>query len=89
MTISKEQADEVVQKAALMAALYYPQVHADDLDYKLSNDVEWSLEDLPTEALSDDERASLRDVVSRFIIDPTGFREDLTGYIYQLTPDES
>lgn len=80
--MNRDQADEVVQKAGILSVLYYPEIHADDTDYKLAEDVSWALEDVTD--LADDDRAVLVDLISRVVIDPTGNREALVEFIYGL-----
>lgn len=82
--MNREQADELIQKAAILSVLYYPQIHADDPDYALAGDVAWALEEITV--LTDADRAALVDVISRVIIDPTGNREALTDLVYSLVP---
>lgn len=74
-------ADGIVQKTGVLSMTYYPLVHADDLEYKISDDVDWILEDV---TLGDDDRQALRELISRTIIDPTGFREELIESVFAL-----
>lgn len=83
--MNRDAADEVVQKAGILAVLYYPEIHADDPAYTLANDVAWALEEV--DELNDDDRAVLVDLISRVIIDPTGNREALTEFVYGLADD--
>ncbi|WP_194396234.1 hypothetical protein [Microbacterium atlanticum] len=83
--MNRDAADEIVQKAGILAVLYYPEIHADDPDYRLANDVSWVLEEAGEFAEGD--REMLVDIVSRVIIDPTGNREALTDFVYGLVED--
>jgi hypothetical protein len=85
--MNRDAADEIVQKAGILSVLYYPEIHADDPEYSLANDVTWALEDV--DELSDDDRAVLVDIISRVVIDPTGNREALTEFVYGLVPDDT
>lgn len=82
--MERSTADDLVQKAAVMAVMYYPEIQADDPEYKLSTDVAWCLEDAGE--IADEERDALTDLIARLIIDPTSHREALCEYVYGLVP---
>jgi hypothetical protein len=83
--MDQDTADDLVQKTGMLAMLYYPEIHADDSEYSLSDDVAFALEGVT--GIGDDDRAALEDLVSRTIIDPTAHREALCAYVYGLVPD--
>lgn len=80
--MNSDEADQIIQKAGIVSVLYYPEIHADDPDYRLANDVAWALEDVGQ--LGKDDRAILVDLLSRVVIDPTGNRRALTEFVYGL-----
>lgn len=83
--MDRDVADEIIQRAGVLAVMYYPEIHADDPDYTLSSDVAWILE--PAAGLPQHDRDQLQELLSRVIIDPTGYREELTDTVYGLVPD--
>jgi len=66
--------------------VYYPEIHVDDPDFSLADDVDFVLSDIGE--IEDADREALRDLVARVIIDPTAHRESLVQYVYGLVPDE-
>ena len=80
--MNSNEADQIIQKAGIVSVLYYPEIHADDPDYRLANDVAWVLEDAAQPGK--DDRAILVDLLSRVAIDPTGNRRALTEFVYGL-----
>lgn len=83
--MNQDIADDLVQKTGMLAMLYYPEIHADDPEFSLRDDVTFVLEGT---TLGDDDRAALEDLVARTVIDPTGHREALCAYVYGLVPDD-
>lgn len=78
-----EDADLLLQRVATIAIMYYPGLAADAPDYKLSDDIEWCLNDTAAEDVTDEMRA----LIGRTIVDPTAHREALTDHVYALVPD--
>jgi len=85
--MNREQADEIAQRVAVLALMYYPEIHADDPEYSLRSDLEFSLD--TGVVLEDADRAAITDLISRTIIDPTGHREALLSYLYGLVDEQA
>jgi hypothetical protein len=83
--MNPDAADQVVQAAGALAMAYYPEIHADDADYSIGEDVDFVLSEVGD--LEPADREALRDLVARTIIDPTNHREALIEYIFRLVPD--
>ena len=84
MTISQEQFDDLLSRAALAALFYYPEIVVDDDDYRIENDVEYCME--PIFGLAKEADARLRLTVSRTIADPTANRAELIALVIELAP---
>lgn len=84
--MKRDEADSIILKAGLLSVLYYPEIHADDLNYRLADDVAWVLEGVGR--IDADDRAVLLDLLSRVVIDPTGNRRALTEFVYGLVEDD-
>jgi hypothetical protein len=78
--------DDVLQRTGLAALMYYPELQVDEPAYVVGDDVEWCLE--PLNGLPAGELESLRDVVSRTIVDPTVHRGKLFAALRALVPDD-
>ncbi|MEW2014286.1 MULTISPECIES: hypothetical protein [Microbacterium] len=83
--MNRDAADQVVQSTGVLAMAYYPEIHADDADYSIGDDVDFVLSDAGE--LEPADIAALRDLVARTIIDPTNHREALIEYVFGLVPD--
>ena len=84
--IDRDHVDAALQRVSLLAFLYYPEVHVDEPDYSLSDDVDFCME--PLAELTGDERNSLRDLLGRAIIDPSEYREEVFIALTELAvPD--
>lgn len=83
--MNREQADEVVQRTATLAILYYPEIHADEPGFTIATDIAWALEGAGELGEAAD---AVRDAIARTIIDPTLHRESLTELVYGLVPGE-
>jgi hypothetical protein len=83
--MNRDAADQVVQATGALAMAYYPEIHADDADYSIGEDVDFVLSDAGD--LGPADREALRDLVARTIIDPTSHREALIEYVFGLVPD--
>ncbi|GEP49190.1 hypothetical protein FVP74_12010 [Microbacterium saccharophilum] len=84
--MTTDDADEIIRKTAMLALLYYPELHADDPDYSLAGDVAWVLDHITA---PDPDATILRDAIGRAIIDPTAHRADLAALVYAATPSAS
>lgn len=76
--------DIVLQRVAILAMLYYPEIHFDEPHHKLDADVDWCLAGL--RELPGPVRAELHDLVARTIVDPTARRQELCTVLYALGP---
>jgi hypothetical protein len=84
MTISQEQFDDLLSRAALAALFYYPEIVVDDDDYRIQNDVDYCME--PIFGLAPEDDGQLRLAVSRTIADPTAHRAELIALVIELAP---
>lgn len=78
--LTEEAADLTLQRIALTALLYYPEITDDDPTYQLQDEVDWC-----TEPLDPPDREMLRDLVRRSILNPTAYRTLLFSRLMQLT----
>lgn len=85
--IDRELVDAALQRVSLLAFLYYPEVHVDEPDYSLSDDVDFCME--PLAELAADSRDALRDLLSRAIIDPSEYRADVFAALTELAAPDS
>ncbi len=72
--IEQDKVDEAVQRVALAAFIYYPDLHREEPDYHVEHDVEWCLQHLGETA--PDARRSLRELIGRAIVDPSAHRQE-------------
>ncbi|KXC04952.1 hypothetical protein ACFUTX_04895 [Microbacterium sp. NPDC057407] len=79
----REHVDAVLEHVAVLAFLYYPDIEVDDPTYHLGEDIEWCMARLGD--VSDVERARMRVLVARAIIDPTATREELFTALAELS----
>ena len=84
MTIPQEQYDDLLSRAALAALFYYPEIVADDEDYRVQNDVAYCME--PVVGISDDAAKRLRDAIGRMIANPTAHRSELVALVIEMAP---
>jgi hypothetical protein len=84
MTISQENFDDPLSRAALAALFYYPEIVVDDDYYRIQNDVDYCME--PIFGLAQDTDARLRLAVGRTIADPTANRAELIALVIELAP---
>ncbi|TYL50431.1 hypothetical protein [Agromyces mariniharenae] len=83
---TQDQIDVALQRTAIAAFIYYPQIHVDQPDYRLDEDVAWCVE--PLGDLEGAALGSVRDAVGRAIVDPSEFREELFAALSDLAdPD--
>lgn len=85
---AQDQIDIALQRTAIAAFIYYPQIHIDLPDYRLEEDIAWCVEplgDLDAAALT-----SVRESVGRAIVEPSEYREELFATLSRLAgPDTS
>lgn len=86
-TISRDTAAAIAQRAGAAAIVYYPEIHADDLSFALSDEITWCLEGV--EELGAEDVTILRDAIARTIIDPTAHRSKLNEVLDILTEDQT
>jgi len=84
MTISQEQFDDLLSRAALAALFYYPEIVVDDDNYRIENDVDYCME--PVVGISDEAAERLRAAIGRLIANPTGHRADLVALVIEMAP---
>lgn len=83
--ITRDNADDTLQRVGLVSLMYYPEIHVDEPDYELTNDIDWCAE--PLAGLPGRQRDSLRELIGRTIVDPTAHRSALFGELLRLAPD--
>ena len=77
-------ADEILWRTGAMSMLYYPELPAEDLDFRLARDVDSVLHELTD--LGPVDRDQLRRLIGRTIVDPTRHRQALFAAVC-LTSD--
>lgn len=82
----RDQVDDALQRIALAALMYYPEVHVDEPSYTVQQDVDWCIE--PLSDLPEDELAELRTSIGRVITNPTAHREEVFRALLDLVPEE-
>ena len=82
---TKEDVDDVLQRVAIAALAYYPDVATDEPGYQLADDVTWCLE--PLTGLEQQHTERLELLIGQTITDPTQYRQDLFGAVLELIPD--
>jgi hypothetical protein len=85
--ITRENKDTVMQRVALLAFLYYPQVHVNEVGYSLSDDIEFCLE--PLTEIDAGKRDELRHLLGQAIIDPSEYREEVFAALTELVTEDS
>lgn len=80
--ITQEAADLTLQRIALTALLYYPEITVDDPSYQLEDEVDWCIE-----SLGSSDREMLRDLVVRTVVNPTEYRTRLFSRLMEMAPD--
>lgn len=81
--IVEDDVQAVVERVGVAVMLYYPEIHVDDAEYDLMAQAQWCLEPI-SEALSDDARSALRELVARALIDPSKHREETFSVLMEL-----
>lgn len=84
-SITRDTAAAIAQRAGAAAVVYYPEIHADDFEFSLSDEISWCLEGV--EGLDSEDETILRDAIARTIIDPTAHRSKLNEVLDILTAD--
>ena len=84
MTITQEQFDDLLNRAALASLFYYPELAVDDDGHNLRNDIEYCLE--PVATIADEDAERLRVAVGRVITNPTAHRSELLALVIELAP---
>ena len=87
---AQDQIDVALQRTAIAAFIYYPQIHVDQPDYRLDEDLAWCVE--PLGELDAVALGAVREIVGRAIVEPTEYREELFAILSGLadagTPGE-
>ena len=84
--VKQDRVDDTLQRVGLAALIYYPELHVDEPEYAVADDVDWCLE--PLTGLPNGQVESLRDIVGRTIVDPTAHRAGLFSALRALVPDD-
>ena len=79
---AQDQIDIALQRTAIAAFIYYPQIHVDQPDYRLDEDLAWCVE--PLGELDPVDLAAVRELVGRAIVEPTEYREELFAILSGL-----
>ncbi|APZ33284.1 hypothetical protein BOH66_02515 [Microbacterium aurum] len=78
--LSEEHADDVLERAGI-AALYYDEADVAVNPGAPGRDVDFVLEPLALTAMTDEDRARLREVCARVIVDPTRHRREFVRLV--------
>ena len=81
--IDSELADVALQRVSLLAFLYYPEIHVDEPEYSLNEDLDFCME--PLAELGEEDRKDVRQLFGRAIIDPSAYREEVFMRLTELT----
>ncbi|WP_100812204.1 MULTISPECIES: hypothetical protein [unclassified Microbacterium] len=81
--IDREKVDDALQRIALAAFIYYPEVRLDEPAYQVDQDVEWCM--YPLTDLSTDARATLRELIPLAIVDPSAHRQEAFAALIALS----
>lgn len=84
--LTRDDVQDTMQRVALAALMYYPEVHVDEPDYQIYGDIDWCIE--PLEELPDVERMELREVIGYTITNPTEHRQTLFRLLTELTSED-
>ena len=79
---AQDQIDIALQRTAIAAFIYYPQIHVDQPDYRLEEDLAWCVE--PLGELDPAALTAVRETVGRAIVEPTEYREELFAILSGL-----
>ena len=82
---TQEDIDDLLQRVAIAALAYYPEVHTDEPKYQLDDDTRWCLG--PLAGLDSEPLARLHTLIGLTITDPTQHRQDLFGAVLELLGD--
>ena len=85
MTLPQERFDELLQRTALAALFYFPEIAVDDIEYNLEKDIEYCLQ--PVMDLHAGDLAKLRTVVGHVISNPSAHRAELIELVIEFAPD--
>jgi hypothetical protein len=84
--VEQDRVDDVLQRIGLASLTYYPEIHSEEPEYAVSDDVEWCLE--PLSALPSSALDRLRSVVAHTIVDPTVHRGDVFAALQALVTED-
>jgi len=87
MTMSQDQFDDLLNRTALAALFYYPEIVVEDGDYNLKNDIDYCME--PMAGLPDEDADRLRNVVGCVIVNPSAHRSELLDIVIGLAPERT
>ncbi|ALJ21447.1 hypothetical protein [Microbacterium sp. No. 7] len=80
--IDRDSVDDALQRVALAAFIYYPDVRLDEPSYDIGRDVAWCLQ--PLADLPREERERFGDLVGWAITDPTAHRQETIAALSAL-----
>lgn len=81
--ITRDSVDDALQRVALAALIYYPDVRRDEPGYDIKRDVAWCLQ--PLADLPPDQRERFEVLIVRAITDPTTHRQETFAALTALT----
>lgn len=82
MANNRDHIDSTLQRVALLALFYYPEISITDPKYNLAKDIDYCLE--PLNGLTVDQRMELSVLLARVIVDPTRHRAEVFDYLNGL-----
>lgn len=79
---TRDQVESTLTRVGLLALTYYPEITIDDSEYDLAREVSWCLQDL-----DEQDASTIRDDITRAIVDPTARRVDAYAALFDLLTD--
>ena len=79
---AQDQIDVALQRTAIASFIYYPQIHVDQPDYRLDEDLAWCVD--PLDDLDPAALGAVREIIGRAIVEPTEYREELFSILSGL-----
>ena len=84
MKITQDDIDELLNRTAMAALFYYPEIVVDDEQYNVHKDVDYCLQAVSD--LDDEDIERLRVAVGRVITNPTAHRGEFLALVIELAP---
>lgn len=82
MTNNRDHIDNTLQRVALLALFFSPEISITDPKYNLAKDIDYCL--APLRGLTVDQRMELSVLLARVVVDPTRHRRELFEYLNDL-----